>query len=338
MKILTAAQLKEADQATLKSQKISSAELMERVSLIVFQKIHERLSGAPVPIKIFCGIGNNGGDGLAIARHLLQHGYHVKVYITNCSTNRSKNFLINYDLIKEVSNDWPTLLDCKDDLPAIDKGDIVIDAIFGTGLSKSVQGWLGTLVEKINGSGAFVISIDMPSGLYANKQQPKKGKIIKANHTFTFNNPKLSFFMKDTGHYAGTYEVLDIGLDPGYVSNAIPVAIVITSESAQNIYRPRKKFTHKGDYGHVLVVAGSKGKMGAASLAAMASINSGAGKVTAYIPSSGNLIVQTLAPEVMTLSDQGTNFLEKFEMELEDEVLCVGPGMGTNDTTVALDC
>jgi NAD(P)H-hydrate epimerase len=335
MKILTAQQLAEADKATIEKQKISTEDLMERVSTLVFNKIHDRLGGASVPVKIFCGIGNNGGDGLAIARHMIEHGYQVAVYITNCSKHRSKGFLANYDLIKEVARQWPTLLDCKDDIPEIESGDIVIDAIFGIGLDRPVEGWMAALMGQINESKAFVVSIDMPSGLYANTSQPENSAIIKANHTFTFNNPKLSFFLPKTGSHVGTFEVIDIGLDPEYINQVVPIAMIITKHAAQNIYRPREKFVHKGDYGHVLVMAGSKGKMGAATLSASAAINAGAGKVTAYVPSSGSDILQSAVPEVMTISDKGKSHLCGFEPGLQDYNLCVGPGIGTDDAVVS---
>lgn len=334
MKILTASQLAAADEATLKTQNLTSNQLMERVSMIVFNKIHERLNGAPVPVKIFCGIGNNGGDGLAIARHMIQHGYNVTVFITNCSKKRSKDFLFNYDQIKEVTKDWPILLGCKEDIPVISNQDIVIDAIFGTGLNKPVTGWMSSLFDSINSSGAFIVSVDMPSGLFSDQAQPTDSAVIKSNHTFTFNNPKLSFFQADTGHYTGSFEVLDIGLDPEYINKVVPAAIVITNETAQNLYRPRKKFSHKGDYGHVVVSAGSKGKMGAAVLAATAAMNTGAGKVTAYIPYSGNTILQAAMPELMTICDTGSDQLEDFNIPFKDYTLCIGPGIGTEDAVI----
>jgi len=335
MKLLTAQQLADADKATLQKQDIDSVELMERVSILVFNKIHERLAGAPVPIKVFCGIGNNGGDGLAIARHLIQHGYHVTVYITNCSKHRSEDFLANYARIKEVSKNWPTLLDCKEDIPDIKSGDIVIDAIFGIGLDRPVEGWMANLVHHLNDSKAFIISIDMPSGLYADKPQPKESAVIKASHTFTFHSPKLSFFLSDTGSFAGTFEVIEIGLDPEYVQSVEPVATLITKHAAQNIYRPRPKYSHKGDYGHTVVMAGSKGKMGAAVLSATAAINAGAGKVTAYVPATGNDILQYSVAEVMTITDPGTDHFIDFELDIATYNLCVGPGIGTGDDVVS---
>ncbi|ARN76831.1 carbohydrate kinase [Nonlabens spongiae] len=331
MKILSAQQLAEADKSTIEKQQITSIDLMERVATLVVERLHARLNGAPVPIKIFCGIGNNGGDGLAIARLMIQHGYHVTTYVTNCSKKRSKDFLVNYDRIKDVTKDWPILLSCKEDFPEITPKDIVIDAVFGTGLNRPVTGWMADLFNYINSVSAFTVAIDMPSGLYANEPHDKQDAIVKADHTFTFQTPKLSFFLPETGNQVGTFEVLNIGLDPEYLMQAQPLAQLIAREAAQNMYRQRDKFVHKGNLGHVLCMGGSHGMMGSISLTAGAAINAGAGKVSAYIPSHGNTIVQTLCPEVMTLSSKGEQFITDFEHVLKDYVLCVGPGMGQEE-------
>lgn len=333
MKILSAQQLAEADKSTIDKQQITSNDLMERVATLVFERIHQRLNGAPVPIKIFCGIGNNGGDGLAIARHMIQHGYHVTVYVTNCSKKRSPDFLINYDRIKDVTKDWPILLSCKEDFPEISPQDIIIDAIFGTGINRALEGWMADLIHYLNDSKTFKVAVDMPSGLYANTPHSKEDAILKVDHTFTFQTPKLSFFLPETGNYVGSFEVINIGLDPEYMMQAAPLAQVISKEAAQNMYQPRKKFTHKGNYGHVLTFAGSKGKMGAAVLSASASINAGAGKVTAYIPEDGNLVLQSSVPEVMTIQSRGEDYITDFEHSLKDTVLCIGPGIGTEKDT-----
>ena len=334
MKILSAKQLAEADQSTIAKQQISSLDLMERVATLVFERIHQRLNGAPVPVKIFCGIGNNGGDGLAIARHMIQHGYHVTTYVTNCSKKRTPEFLANYDRIKDVTKSWPTLLSCAGDFPEIDQQDIVIDAIFGTGLNRPITGWMGELIKRINTSRAFIISVDMPSGLFADQPHGGKDAIVEANHTFSFMTPKLSFFLQETAGYVGSFSVVNIGLDPEYMMQAPPLAQVITREGAQRLYRPREKYTHKGDYGHVLVMAGSTGKMGAATLASSAAMNSGAGKVTAYIPQAGNSIVQTALPEVMTVQGAGLDCIIDFQHDLKNVTLCIGPGIGQDAGTV----
>ncbi|MFT5926643.1 MAG: hydroxyethylthiazole kinase-like uncharacterized protein yjeF, partial [Rubritalea sp.] len=298
MKILSAQQLAQADQSTLVKQQISSIELMERAATLVFERIHQRLNGAAVPVKIFCGIGNNGGDGLAIARHMIQHGYQVTVYITNYSKKRAPDFLANYDRIKDVAEQWPILLSGKEDIPEITPQDIIIDAIFGTGINRPVDGWMAALMTYLNSIEAFKLAIDMPSGLYANTAHKSTDVILKADHTVTFQTPKFSFFLPETASFVGDYEVINIGLDPEFMRQVAPLAQLITREAAQNMYQPRKKFTYKGTYGHVLSFAGSKGKMGAAVLCAGAAMNAGAGKVTAYIPQDGNDILQSSLPEV----------------------------------------
>lgn len=334
MKILSAKQLAEADKSTIDKQQISSNDLMERVATLVFERLHARLNGAPVPVKIFCGIGNNGGDGLAIARLMIQHGYHVTVYVTNCSKKRSPDFLVNYDRIKDVTNDWPILLSCKEDFPSISPQDIVIDAIFGTGLNRPVTGWMTELFKYLNSEPAFTVAVDMPSGLMANEPHTEKDTVLKANHTFTFQTPKLAFFLPQTGDFVGTYEVINIGLDPEYMSTVKPLAQLIGREAAQNMYRPRAKFVHKGDMGHVLCMGGSRGMMGSITLTSGAAINAGAGKVTALIPEHGNLILQSTHSEVMTLMGCGDHFLEDFKVPIENYTLCVGPGMGREEGSV----
>lgn len=333
LKILSAQQLAEADQSTINKQQISSNDLMERVATLVFERIHQRLNGAPVPVKIFCGIGNNGGDGLAIARHMIEHGYHVTVYVTNCSKKRSPDFLVNYDRIKNVTKDWPILLSCKEDIPELTPQDIIIDAIFGTGINRPVDGWMADLINYINSVKAFKVAIDMPSGMYANTLQETDAAILKADHTFTFQTPKLAFFLPETGQMVGSYEVINIGLDPEYMMQVQPLAQLISREAAQNMYQPRVTFTYKGDYGHVLTFAGSTGKMGAAILCAGAAINAGAGKVTAYVPEDGNVIVQSSIPEVMTIKSDGEDFITDFKHHLKNTVLCIGPGIGTEKET-----
>lgn len=333
MKILTAQQLAIADEVTIKKQEISSYDLMERAAGIAFQRIHEQLKGTTVAINVFCGIGNNGGDGLVIARQLIEHDYHVNVYITNCSKKRSANFLKSYDLLKSTTNDWPVLLSCKEDFPQIDPQDIIIDAIFGTGLNRPITGWMANLIMHLNDIPALKIAIDLPSGMFANTAHNSTDTILNAHYTLTFQTPKICFFFPITAIYVGEYEIIDIGLDIAYLESVVPMAQLVTKQLAKSKYKNRKKFTHKGDFGHVMTFAGSKGKMGAAVLCAGAAINAGAGKVTAYIPKSGNYILQTSLPEVMTLQSDGVDFITDFEHDLKDITLCAGPGIGVEAGT-----
>jgi hydroxyethylthiazole kinase-like uncharacterized protein yjeF len=172
---------------------------MEKAGLQVFNWLHQRMQGAQVPIHIFCGIGNNGGDGLAVGRLLIESGYNVHMFVVNCSDKRSSNFLKNYDRIKNVTTSWPLLMTSEDDFPEIEEEDIIIDAIFGIGLNRCLDGWVLKLVHYLNSLKSFKLAIDMPSGLYANREQEDLGAIIKANHTLSFQAPKLSFFLPETG-------------------------------------------------------------------------------------------------------------------------------------------
>ena len=150
MKIFSTEQLYNADSITIKKQKITSADLMERAGIECFNWLHHKMIGAQIPIHIFCGIGNNGGDGLVIGRHLINHGYNVLIYIANFTDKRSNDFLINYNLIKELSKKWPILMTSEKDFPKIDPDDVIIDAIFGIGLNRPPEGWVKKLIQYLN--------------------------------------------------------------------------------------------------------------------------------------------------------------------------------------------
>lgn len=334
MKIFSAAQLYEADKTTVEKQKITSADLMERAGTQIFQWLHQRLNGAPVPIHIFCGIGDNGGDGLVVGRLLIEHGYNVIVYVVNCSDKRSKNFLLNYDKIKNVTKNWPLLMKGEDDFPEINSEDIIVDAIFGIGLNRCPGGWVKKLIQYLNESKAFKLAVDIPSGLYSNAPLEDKEAVLKANHTLTFQAPKLAFFLPKTAIFAPSFDVLDIGLDLEFLHNAEPLAQLISKPEAQRFYQAREKFGHKGTYGHALIVAGSYGKMGAAILSTTAAFRIGAGMVTAFVPKCGYNILQTAIPEAMVITDKEEAFLSDISFDFEPSAIGVGMGIGKDKATV----
>ncbi len=334
MKIFSAAQLYEADKTTVEKQKITSADLMERAGTQIFQWLHQRLNGAPVPIHIFCGIGDNGGDGLVVGRLLIEHGYSVIVYVVNCSDKRSKNFLLNYDKIKNVTKNWPLLMKGEDDFPEINSEDIIVDAIFGIGLNRCPGGWVKKLIQYLNESKAFKLAVDIPSGLYSNAPLEDKEAVLKANHTLTFQAPKLAFFLPETAIFAPSFDVLDIGLDLEFLHNAEPLAQLISKPEAQRFYQAREKFGHKGTYGHALIVAGSYGKMGAAVLSTTAAFRIGAGMVTAFVPKCGYNILQTAIPEAMVITDKEEAFLSDISFDFEPSAIGVGMGIGKDKATV----
>ncbi|NJW52553.1 NAD(P)H-hydrate dehydratase [Salinimicrobium oceani] len=333
MKILSAKQLKEADKITLEKQGISSTELMERAASLVFEEIHKRLEGAPIPVKIFCGIGNNGGDGLVIGRKLIEAGYAVTVFIVNYSDQRSQDFLINYERIKNRTRKWPVLLKSEEDFPEINYGDFVVDAIFGVGLNRPMVAWVAKLVQHINAAGAFILAVDMPSGLMADAPVADRESIIRASYTITFQSAKMAFYMPQTAVFVGDLQIIDIALDTGYLKEAKAVANLISRPEAKALYRPRQRFTHKGTYGHALIIGGSYGKIGSVCLTATAALRAGAGLVTIFAPKCGYEILQTSLPEAMVITDPHKEILTQIDFDIEPDVIGFGVGVGTKEGT-----
>ncbi|MBP2833537.1 NAD(P)H-hydrate dehydratase [Aquimarina sp. U1-2] len=333
MKILSAQQMRKADEATLKIEQISSLELMERAATKVFDTIHRRLQSAPVHIHVFCGIGNNGGDGLVISRLLEEHGYYVRTYIVNFSENRSKNFLSNYDRLKSMSKEWPTQLRSENDLPTLSQHDIVIDAMFGIGLNRPLVPWVKQLIKHINTFKSFVIAVDIPSGLYTDKAPDDPESILYCDSTITFQLPKLVFFLPNTGIYTRDIEVIDIGLDREFLQQSESVAQLIGKNEVLPLYRSRNTYTHKGTYGHCVLIGGSYGKIGSVLLCTKAALKIGTGLATAYIPECGYTTMQTAVPEAMVITDDDDE-LSEIHLDFEVSAIGIGIGMGTHEKTV----
>jgi len=335
MKIFSSKQLYEADRITTEKQEVTAIDLMERAGTQIFNWLHERMQGAKVPIHIFCGIGNNGGDGLVMGRLLIEHGYNAQVYIANYTDKRSQGFLTNYDRIKGVTKNWPLLMTCEADFPKIEPQDVIIDALFGIGLNRPAEGWVKALIQHMNAIPAFTLAIDVPSGLYAEKAIEDTDAVVKANHTLAFQAPKLAFFMPENTSYVSYFEVLDIGLDQEYLATVTPLAQLIAKPEAQQFYKQRKKDDHKGTFGHSLVIAGSYGKIGSAVLAAKACFRSGAGLVSCFIPACGYNVMQTALPEAMVITNDEGDFITKIEYAFEPSAIAIGMGMGTKAETVS---
>ena len=333
MKLFSKEQIYEGDKLTTERQNISSTDLMERAGTQIFNWMHMRMQGAQVPIHVFCGIGNNGGDGLVLARHLVTHGYNVITYIVNCSDKRSKNFLINYDRIKNVTKDWPKMLTCKADFPEFHQDDIIVDAVFGIGLNRPVNEWVQELFQKFKASKAFTLSIDIPSGLYTDKAVENEKAVVNANYTLSFQSPKMVFFLPETAKYTVQWEALDIGIDRDYLMQTETEVELISKHEVLPLYIPREKFAHKGDFGHVMILGGSYGKIGAVNLASRAALMSGTGLVTAYIPKCGYHSLQASIPEVMVISDENETVISNINFGIEPTVIGIGVGLGTSTET-----
>jgi len=333
MKLFTAEQIYAADKFTIEKQQISSDELMERAAVQIFNWIHRRMQGAQVKIHLFCGIGNNGGDGIALARHLQEHGYNIAVYVVNYSKTRSKDFLINLERLKDRKI-WPEFLESDDTLPAIGRDDIIVDAIFGIGLNRPPDDWVKNLMAHLHSSEAFILSVDIPSGLFTDRLPVDSKGIVESNYVLSFQAPKLVFFLPDTGNYVGQWEVLDIGLDPEFLMSTETDYELIGKNEVLPLYIPRQKFSHKGSHGHSLLIGGSYGKIGAVILASRAALLSGSGLVTAYVPQCGYGPLQTALPEAMVITDVDEKNISKITFEIEPTVIGIGVGLGTEEKTV----
>jgi hydroxyethylthiazole kinase-like uncharacterized protein yjeF len=332
MKVLSAQQLYKADQITIKKGGITAVDLMERAATLCFKWIHNRLQGNSVPIRVFCGTGNNGGDGLVIARHLKQHGYDVHTFIVNCGNKRSDAFLANYERLKEIGV-WPEMISCSSELPKVEEDDMIIDAIFGLGLSRSPEGIIKETIQFINNTNSYVLSIDFPSGLFADKAVTDVDSVVKAYQTLTFQAAKLAFLLPDNQEFVGNWDVIEIGLDADYLSTVETDIYLTYQQEAQILYKFRNKFSHKGNYGHSLIIGGSFGKIGAVLLASRAALTIGSGLVTAYLPKCGYQIIQTALPEVMVEVD-AENELQYFNSKIQATTIGIGIGMGTHVKTV----
>ena len=356
MKILPVEKIREADAFTIENEPIDSVDLMERAASKVYEWFMKRCKTKEASVKIFCGIGNNGGDGLALARMLYFSGIIPQVFIVRYSDKMSRDCEINFDRLKESRDVTPVASESlvpmydifsEDDFPQIYDNDIIIDAIFGSGLNRPIEGFTAELIKYINKSNAIKIAIDIPSGLFAcggqqstvngqwstvNGQQP----IAKVDYTLTFQFPKLAFMFPEYDAFVGKWEVLDIKLHKDFIDNVETLNFYTTEDVVKPIIRKRTKFSHKGIYGHALLVAGSSGKTGAALLAAEACMRTGVGLLTAHLPKDALLPMQVYLPEAMTSIDKSNTHCTEINDILPYTAIGVGPGIGKNDETVTL--
>jgi hydroxyethylthiazole kinase-like uncharacterized protein yjeF len=334
MKVFSKEQIYQGDKLTAERQNISSTDLMERAGTQIFNWMHMRMQGAQVPVHVFCGIGNNGGDGLVLARHLITHGYNVNTFVINCSDKRSKDFLVNYDRIKNVTKKWPTLLNCAEDFPEINPEDIIVDAIFGIGLNRPVDDWVKGLFMHFKASKAFTLCIDIPSGLFADKPVEDENAVVWAGFTLSFASPKLVFFLPETAKYTVHWEVLDIGLDQEFLYTTKTQVELIGKHKVLPNYIPRDKFSHKGQFGHALIIGGSYGKIGAVTLTSKAVLSAGAGLVSVYVPKCGYVPLQTAFPEAMVITDADEDIITAIDFNIAPTVIGFGVGVGTSEKTM----
>lgn len=321
--ILTAAQMRATDQHTIETVPIAAIDLMENASLAFTEVFTSLLLNKYTPILICCGTGNNGGDGLAVARLLQSRGYDsLSVWVARFSDKESSDFATNFSRLHHtpipITEFFPG-----DEFPPISQ-EVVIDALLGSGLNKPVQGdWL-RLVRHINRSQKQVIAIDIPTGLQADGIMADNTETTYATDVISFQRPKISFFFPESAKAMNRFHVATIGLDEAFIEKMPTDFKLVEEHDIRQIYQARKPFTHKGTYGHALIIAGSETKMGAALLCCGASLYSGSGLTTACIPDTGLAALNTRYPEVMYCSDSEVS-------RLWDAIDAVGFGPGLGD-------
>ncbi len=331
IKVLTSEQIRLADQATILHEPVSSLALMERAASACTAFILQQVP-AGWPISIVCGKGNNGGDGLAIARQLWKRGKDITVWITEDTGNPSAGFSENLQRLLQETSITPQSTH-QQPVAQFEPGTLIIDAIFGSGLNRQPQGSAQEMIEAINRSGCMVLSIDIPSGLFADQDTDIKAPVIRAHTTLVFQSPRPVFLYAEYEPYIGRFEVIDIGLDPTSLANAPAFGFIPDENSIQALLPFRPQSGHKGTFGHTLLLAGSKGKAGAAVLAARAALRSGAAMVTVRAPECAVIPLQTAVPEAMVMADPGTEYLEEPVQTSRFTGIAIGPGIGREKET-----
>lgn len=337
MKILSAAQIKELDAYTITNEPIASIDLMERAAIACFNWITERYT-TQTPFTVFCGLGNNGGDGLAIARMLSAKNYQVNVFVIRYSDKQSADFDINYARLKNAESDnlKVTEVISATDLIAksvVAENAVIIDAIIGTGLTNPAKGLAEEVIHFINIKSNTVISIDLPSGLFADDLNDSKDAIVRCTYTLSFQVPKLSFMLPENAVYVGEFSILNIGLNANCLNSLSSDYYLLTKNDIQPLLHRRNRVAHKGVFGHALVIAGSYGKVGAAVLAANACMRSGVGLLTVNVPKCAYEIIQVSLPEAMVISDAEQNFITETIHTEKFDAIGVGSGIGLEKQT-----
>lgn len=324
--------MKEVDAYTIEHEPITSIDLMERASTALAEKIKERWNTS-TPIKVFAGPGNNGGDALAIARILSQSGYAVTTFLFNTSGALSADCETNKNRLKECNDIVFTEITTTFNPPPLSEEDLVIDGLFGTGMSRPINGGFASVVKYINASPAKVVAIDVPSGLMCEDNTYNvMNHIIKADYTYTFQNPKLAYFFADNAQYTGEWEIIDIGLVDPEDERTQTSFFFTEKQDIAKLLKKRSRFAHKGTAGHASLIAGRNGMAGAAILAARACLRSGVGKLTIKTQEDNRQILQISVPEAILDIDFTNIFNDTFNAN-EFDAMAIGPAIGTDKVT-----
>jgi hydroxyethylthiazole kinase-like uncharacterized protein yjeF len=334
MKLLSASQIRSADATTITEQGISSLELMERAAYGCAEWVMKRLNRS-YSFVIVCGSGNNGGDGLAMARILHENGYSIRVWVVNFSTSRSSDNASNLSRLSSLAPELISVIEDPANLPIMPENAFLVDTVFGSGLSRPLSGDFAELISSFNELPAQRIAIDVPSGLSCDALPSSSHTVFRADHTLCFQQYKRSFLHPEAGPLTGEVHLIDIGLSKtAFQQSQTPFRTQSRAE-IMPLHRLRSDFAHKGSCGHALLAAGSRNMMGAAMLSGKAALRSGAGKVSLWIPSGSQLIHQSV-PEALVITNDTQPHFESTS-EIPDmssfQAIGIGPGIGTYPDT-----
>ena len=326
-----------ADSYTIENEPISSVDLMERAATQVYFWLMRNLKSKEVSIKIFCGMGNNGGDGLVLARLLATQDIYAQVFILHVSENFSHDCEVNYERLKAIPEVPMYGIFSKDDFPKIDDNDIIIDALFGSGLNRPLEGVAAELVQHLNDNHAIRIAIDIASGLNGDSIGNPSSPIVHADYPLSMQFPKMAFLYPENEPFVGNWEVMDIKIHPDFIENLETSNFYTTADVIKPLLHKRGKHSHKGTYGHALLIAGSTGKTGAAMLASESCLRSGVGLLTTHLPKSAMLPLQVYLPEAMISPDKSDNCFSELPDLQPYNAIGAGPGLGkAPETATAL--
>ncbi len=334
MKILTSEQIRELDKYTIENEPIESINLMERAAKALTRAITQ-VWGTTQKVIVFAGPGNNGGDALAVARMMGEQGYNVKTYLFNVTGKLSADCIKNKERLANVASQGDFIEVINEfDPPTLNKTTLLIDGLFGSGLSKPLSGGFASLVNYINQMPCKVASIDVPSGLMTEDNSHNSAStIVHADYTFTLQHRKLAFLFAENQAFVGKLRVLDIRLSTEYLEKLQTPYTIIEEADVRSMMKPRGDFWHKGMAGNALLVAGKYGMAGAAVLAAKACLRAGAGKVTVHVPQRNNDIMQIAVPEAIVSHDVDENMFTEAVAAEDFDAMGIGPGLGTDEIT-----
>lgn len=333
MKLFTSKQIAEIDKFTVENEPIADIDLMERAAMQITNWVVKRFSTEQKMV-FFAGPGNNGGDALAIARQLADLDYQCELYLLDLGKELKGSPKINFERLKKQNRVKLFKIHNENDFPTLESTDILVDGLFGSGLTRPLKKLPEKVVHKINASKNLVVAIDIPSGLMGEDNIHNiQENIIQADFTLTFQFPKISFFFAENEKFTGQWEVLPIGLHPEGIRKIHSGYSYIDKEMVRNIIPKRSKFSHKGTFGHALLMAGSYGKIGAAVLASKACLHSGVGLLTTHVPKTGYQIIQTAVPEAMASIDQHDSVITEFPDLKPFSAIGIGPGIDMKHNT-----